>query len=168
MTDRSPRRRRILAAARRLGGLVVTACSGTANPAPSGSASSGAAYTMSTSTPAPVGDIDSFTWSLYAEPLSLAYPYAFDYPPNTILSNVCESLLRWNADLSISPGLASAVANPTPTTWVYTIRDGVTFHDGTPLTADDVVASLKRSPQPRRGLLLGERLPLREVHRQDR
>ena len=58
------------------------------------------------------GDIDSFTWSLYAEPLSLAYPYAFDYPPNTILSNVCESLLRWNADLSISPGLASAVDQP--------------------------------------------------------
>ena len=103
---------------------------------------------MSTTTPAPVGDIDSFTWSLYAEPLSLAFPYAFDYPPNQILSNVCESLLRWNADLSITPGLATGFTNPTPTTWVYTIRDGVTFHDGTTLTADDVVASLSAHLNP--------------------
>ena len=71
-------------------------------------------YEVSTSTPEPAGDIDSFTWSLYAEPMSLAYPYAFDYPPNTVLSNVCESLLRWNADLSISPGLATAVRQPRP------------------------------------------------------
>ena len=96
----------------------------------------------------PLGDIDSFTWSLYAEPLSLAFPYAFDYPPNQVLSNVCESLLRWNADLSITPGLATAFTNPTPTTWVYTIRDGVTFHDGTTLTADDVVASLSAHLNP--------------------
>ena len=73
-----------------------------------------AAYELSTTTPEPTGDIDSFTWSLYAEPFSLAYPYAFDYPPNQSSSNVCESLLRWNADLSISPALAAAVDNPDP------------------------------------------------------
>ena len=152
--------------------LLLAACNGTANSdSDSDGDSSGdsdAAYEVSTSTPEPTGDIDSFTWSLYAEPLSLAYPYAFDYPPNTVLSNVCESLLRWNADLSISPGLASAFDNPDPTTWVYTIRDGVTFHDGSPLTADDVVASLQPAPQPAGRLVLGERLPQREVHREDR
>jgi peptide/nickel transport system substrate-binding protein len=150
MTARPTRRRTtILAGSLAVASLLVAACSGTANPQPSGSGSAGgAAYQMSTSTPAPVGDIDSFTWSLYAEPLSLAFPYAFDYPPNQILSNVCESLLRWNADLSITPGLATAYANPTPTTWVYTIRDGVTFHDGTALTADDVVASLSMHLNP--------------------
>ncbi len=133
--------------------LLLVACSGTAKSDPDGDpgADSGAAYQISATTPEPTGDIDAFTWSLYAEPLSLAYPYAFDYPPNTVLSNVCESLLRWNADLSISPGLASAVDNPDPRTWVYTIRDGVTFHSGGTLTADDVVASLNLHLDPQVG-----------------
>ena len=65
-----------------------------------------------------------------------------------MLSNVCESLLRLNPDFSLSPGLAESFAHPTPTTWVYKIRDGVTFHDGTPLTADDVVASMNRHLDP--------------------
>ncbi len=148
--------------------LLLAACSGKASSDPSGSPTAGGpAYELTALTPAPKGDLDSFTWSLYAEPLSLSYAYAFDYPPNQVLANVCESLLRWNADLSYSPGLATAFANPTPTTWVYTIRQGVKFHDGATLTADDVVASLSYHLQPRRRLLLGERLPQREVDRED-
>lgn len=124
---------------------VLTACSGVAG-GPTGGA--GAAYRITTDTPKPTKDIDSFSWALYAEPLSLDYALAFDYPPNQVLANVCESLLRWNADLTVSPGLAEKFANPTPTTWVYTIRQGVTFHDGSPLTPADVVASLRRHLDP--------------------
>lgn len=29
-------------------------------------------------------------------------------------------------------------------TWTFTLRDGLAFHDGTPVTAEDCVASLKR------------------------
>jgi len=145
----APRARRRRAAATAAGvlalALTAAACSGTAEGDKDGDNPSGApkaAYELTATTPAPSGDIDSFTWSLYAEPFTLAFPYAYDYPPNTVLSNVCESLLRLNPDLSISPGLAEKYENPDPTTWVYTIRQGVTFHDGSPLTADDVVASL--------------------------
>jgi len=126
--------------------LLAAACSGTANGP--GATPSGAAYELTAHTPEPSGDLDTFTWSMYAEPFSLDYAYAFDYPPNQVLANVCESLLRWNPDLTITPSLASKFENPTPTTWVYTIRQGVTFHDGSPLTADDVVASLKRHLDP--------------------
>ncbi|MFH8252210.1 ABC transporter substrate-binding protein [Microbacterium sp. B2969] len=105
-------------------------------------------WKLSDSTPAPAGDIDSFTWASYAEPFSLDYAYAFDYADNQILANVCESLLRLNPDFTLSPGLAESVAHPTPETFVYTIRDGVTFHDGTPLTAADVVASMSRHLDP--------------------
>lgn len=131
--------------------LALTACSGTASSKGSTGPTNGAAYQLTADTPAPSGDIDSFTWSIYAEPLSLNFAYAFDYPPNQILGNVCESLLRWNADLTYSPGLATKVENPTPTTWVYTIRQGVKFHDGTTMTADDVVASLKYHLDPKVG-----------------
>lgn len=165
-TTRTNGRRRAAAVAATLvvGALALTACSGKASngatsaPGSGGGSSTGgsasanaAAYELTATTPAPTGDIDSFTWSLYAEPLSLNYAYAFDYPPNQVLANVCESLLRWNADLTTSPGLAESVANPDPTTWVYTIRQGVTFHDGTPMTADDVVASLKYHLDPKVG-----------------
>ncbi|QHA08037.1 ABC transporter substrate-binding protein [Streptomyces broussonetiae] len=128
--------------------LALTACSGTAH---GGSADQSAAYRLTASTAAAKGDIDGFTWSLFAEPTSIDYAYSFDYPPNTVLANVCESLLRWNPDLTTSPGLASAYTNPTPTTWVYTIRSGVHFHDGKQLTADDVVASLRRNLDPNVG-----------------
>ncbi|WP_053353794.1 ABC transporter substrate-binding protein [Leucobacter musarum] len=99
-------------------------------------------------TPAPAGDIDSFSWALMTEPYSLDPAYAFDYADNTVLANVCESLLRWNSDLSVSPGLATGFEHPDPLTWVYTIREGVKFHDGTTMTPNDVVVSLQRHLDP--------------------
>jgi len=127
-------------------GLALAACS----PAGSGSGSTGdrPSYALTAQTPAPSGDIDAFTWVSYAEPYSLDYAYAFDYPDNQVLSNVCESMLRLNPDYTISPGLAESYTNPTPTTWVYEMRPGVTFHDGTPMTAADAVASMRRHLDP--------------------
>ncbi|MGW6950329.1 ABC transporter substrate-binding protein [Streptomyces xanthophaeus] len=123
--------------------LLAGACTGAA-PRPAGAT----AYELTDRTPAASGDLDSFTWSVFAEPATIDYAYSFDYPPNQILANVCESLLRWNPDLTTSPNLAASYTNPTPTTWVYQIRPGVRFHDGTELTADDVVASLRRNLDP--------------------
>jgi peptide/nickel transport system substrate-binding protein len=132
--------------------LLAAGCSGKAGGSASSTApGGGAAYTLSSETPAPKGEIDSFTWADYAAPESMDYAYAYDYPINTILSNVCESLLRWNPDLTITPNLAEKFSNPTPTTWVYDLRAGVTFHDGTTMTADDVVASLHRHIDPNVG-----------------
>jgi peptide/nickel transport system substrate-binding protein len=105
-------------------------------------------WQLSETTPAPSGDIDSFSWATYAEPFSLDYAYAFDYADNQVLANVCESLLRLNPDYTLSPGLAESFEQPTPQTVVYTIREGVTFHDGTALTAADVVASMNRHLDP--------------------
>jgi len=138
-----PGPRSLLAAVTAAAALSTSACSGTAHHA-----DGTAAYQLTNTTPAAAGAIDSFTWSLYAEPTSIDYAYSFDFPPNQILANVCESLLRWNPDLTTSPNLASSFSNPTPTSWVYRIRPGVHFHDGTALTADDVVASLRRNLDP--------------------
>ncbi|WP_254408856.1 ABC transporter substrate-binding protein [Streptomyces sp. AC495_CC817] len=105
-------------------------------------------WEVTSTTAAPSGDIDSFTFANYAEPYSLDYAYAFDYSDNQVLANVCESLLRLNPDFTLTPSLAESFSHPTPTTWVYDIREGVTFHDGSPLTAADVVASLSRHLDP--------------------
>ena len=124
--------------------LALSACA----PAASTPDPTSTEWELSETTPAPTGDIDSFTWSIYAEPFSLDYAYAFDYADNQVLANVCESLLRLNPDYSLSPGLAESATQTAPNTWVYTIREGVTFHDGTPLTAADVVASMRRHLDP--------------------
>lgn len=51
---------------------------------------------------------------------------------------VNEPLMTYQADGSVVPNLASAVANPSPTVYEYTLAEGITFSDGSPLTVDDV------------------------------
>ncbi|MFE5795455.1 ABC transporter substrate-binding protein [Streptomyces sp. NPDC056503] len=126
----------------------LTACSGATQPR---QGTGGSDFAVSPTSPAAKGPLDSFTWSLYAEPYTLDYALAYDYPPNTVLANVCEQLLRVTPDLRIEPGLAVKWARPDPRTLVYTLRPGVRFHDGTVMTADDVVASLKRQMDPATG-----------------
>lgn len=149
-TARRPLARRLGAALATglAGALVLSAC--TADPSDP-DATAAPEWKLTAQTAAPSGDIDSFTWVSYSEPYSLDYAYAFDYADNQVLANVCESLLRLNPDYTLSPGLAESFAHPTPETWVYTIREGVTFHDGTPLTAADVVASMSRHLDPEVG-----------------
>ncbi|MGW2206969.1 ABC transporter substrate-binding protein [Streptomyces sp. NPDC001774] len=125
---------------------ALAACSG---PPRDGADGSGGSFALSAGTPEPKGDIDAFTWAVYAEPPTLDYTMAFDYPQNTILSNVCESLMRWTPGLTLEPGLAEKASNPDPTTWVYDLRRGVRFHDGGTMTADDVVFSLGRQTDPK-------------------
>ncbi|WP_405941290.1 ABC transporter substrate-binding protein [Streptomyces sp. NBC_00207] len=123
---------------------LLAACAGP----PKGDAGDVTDVHLSASTPPARGEIDSFSWAVYAEPPTLDYTVAFDYPQNTILSNVCESLMRWTPALTTEPGLAQKASNPDPATWVYDLRPGVRFHDGKEMTADDVVFSLGRQMDP--------------------
>lgn len=55
------------------------------------------------------------------------------------------SLCQINDDLTTRPELAEEYsANADNSEWTFKIRKGVKFHDGSPLTADDVVYSMKR------------------------
>ena len=56
-------------------------------------------------------------------------------------------------NLELQPRLAESwEPNEDGTVWTFTIRQGVTFHDGAPLTAEDVVADVREADQPRRRL----------------
>ncbi|MEQ9673669.1 MAG: ABC transporter substrate-binding protein [Roseovarius indicus] len=66
---------------------------------------------------------------------------------NTIgfLNHVYEGLVRYNEDLEVEPALAESWEFVEPTRVRFKLREGVTFHNGNPFTADDVVASLERA-----------------------
>jgi peptide/nickel transport system substrate-binding protein len=60
-------------------------------------------------------------------------------------TQVYEGLTLLDADLTLRPGLATAWALVRPDTWRFELRQGVTFHDGAPFTAEDVAFSLDRA-----------------------
>jgi len=62
--------------------------------------------------------------------------------------NLYDTLTRWDNTLKLTPGLATSWKNVNETTWEFTLRQGVKFHDGAPLTAEDVKATLERNLQP--------------------
>ena len=97
------------------------------------------------STPAAAGQLDKAIWFMPKEPRSLDLDNdAANSQSDLILANVCERLLQLQPDLTLKPGLAEKYVWKDATTLVFTIRQGVTFHDGTPMTADDVLWSLDR------------------------
>ena len=67
---------------------------------------------------------------------------------NNINNQVYEGLVERARDQSLVPALATGWKVLYDLTWRFTLRPGVRFHDGTPMTADDVVFSLERAQQP--------------------
>src|SRR3984893_11253629 len=67
-----------------------------------------------------------------------------------------ETLLEYDKDYKLqTTGLAASVTQDAPDKWTIKLKSGITFHDGKPLTADDVVYSLKRILTSKEGLFGG-------------
>ena len=61
---------------------------------------------------------------------------------------IYDGLISLTSDLKPVPNLAVGWENPDPTTWIFRLRQGVKFHDGSPLTADDVVFTYQTLLKP--------------------
>src|SRR3954462_2911150 len=57
---------------------------------------------------------------------------------------VYDTLLAQDSSFKIQPQMAEYKVSDGELTYTFTLRDGLKFHDGTPMTAEDCVASLKR------------------------
>jgi peptide/nickel transport system substrate-binding protein len=57
-------------------------------------------------------------------------------------TGVTETLMGIDYELNLYPRLAEKITQSSPTTWRVTLREGVTFHDGTPVTAQSVVDAI--------------------------
>jgi ABC-type dipeptide/oligopeptide/nickel transport system permease component/ABC-type transport system substrate-binding protein len=94
---------------------------------------------------------DSLTIALQIEPPNLdptsGAAVAID---EIVYASVFEGLVRAATDGTIQPLLASSwTVSPDGRVYLFRLRDGVRFHDGTPLTAADVVFSLDRAIAPK-------------------
>jgi len=85
------------------------------------------------------------TIALGSEPTTLDPYLADDGGERAINDNIYETLLTRSPDGELQPGLATELPTQVDdTTWEFTLRDDVTFHDGTAFNADAVVASVER------------------------
>ena len=127
--------------------LAAPACS---RPVSSSPANVSLVKGLVVTTPAGSRPVSSVVWATDQDVTSLDPVLGLGYPEQTAISLMCESLLRQAPDGSLQPGLAT-VANPDPTTVVFTLRPGVKFWDGHPVTSADVVYSLDRQLDPKLG-----------------
>ncbi|MDO1583009.1 ABC transporter substrate-binding protein [Rhizobium oryzicola] len=79
------------------------------------------------------------------EPSSIDPQFSRTGNNQNIAMQVFDRLLETDTTIGIHPALAVSWKNVDPTTWEVKLRDGVKFHDGSPLTAEDVIFSLTRA-----------------------
>ena len=133
--ERGTRARMLLTASLLSLALIVAACDGGAD----GDEGGGNGATGSTG----AGTIEEVTWALPDLPDVLLVPHDWTTYSGAVMSLVEEGALAFGDDLSLQPAVAETWEAVDPTTYVFTLRDGVTFHDGSPLTAEDVVFTIE-------------------------
>lgn len=126
---------------------AVTACAGAPALGPGGPGRAGD-LPLKATTPKAGRPVDTARWLLEDEPASLDLDTQGSSAGRIVLTNVCERLYQLRPDMSVKPWLVTRESRPDPTTLVLGLRKGVTFHDGSPMTARDVLWSLKRHADP--------------------
>jgi len=75
-------------------------------------------------------------------------PHFFNlFPNNNVAEHIFDKLVQMDPDSRMIPGLATSWKAIDDKTWEFKLRKGVRFHDGSELTAEDVVYSIDRVPQ---------------------
>ncbi|TCP54274.1 peptide/nickel transport system substrate-binding protein [Tamaricihabitans halophyticus] len=95
---------------------------------------------------------DRIQLGLAFPPVKAMSPFSDDAATATRMGTA-ETLVTLDAEGTPQPALAASWRESDPTTWRLRLRTGATFHDGTPVTAKQVVASLQQAkeatPTPR-------------------
>ena len=94
------------------------------------------------------GGNDTLNVGIYSDIISLDSAFAYDFTTNPVVEQITESLLYYDENDELQPYLCESWEEVDPTTYVYNVRDDVTFSDGTPMTMDDVLFSVQRYEDP--------------------
>lgn len=89
---------------------------------------------------------EDFRWAGQTDPNTMDPHAGNSAPVLGFLNNVYEGLVRRGRGMAIEPSLATSWAPiGDGEGWRFTLREGVTFHDGAAFTAEDVVFSYQRA-----------------------
>ena len=115
-----------------LGGTVLTACGGASVPTGGGSGGGGTSGAI-------------LNAAISGEPDQLDPAKTSNYNSFEVLENVYDTLVEPDQNLQMQPELATKwTTSKDQLTWTFTLRGGVEFSDGTPLTSADVVYTYDR------------------------
>ncbi|WP_127108357.1 ABC transporter substrate-binding protein [Pararhodobacter zhoushanensis] len=98
--------------------------------------------------------VAAFAPAVSADPLRIAIggaftsmdPHFYNATPNhTVAMHIFDRLIDRRPDTSLAPALALSWEAVSDTEWLFHLRDGVTWHDGEPFTADDVAFTYTRA-----------------------
>lgn len=138
-------------------GLVLSACGNDDGSSDSGASETTAAVQTTaapaattapaaTAAPAPE-DVDtdaSITIAVSTEPSTLDGQVANDRNARVVSGNLFESLIKRDRQAQLTPGLATSWQTVDESTWEFTLREGVVYHDGSPFTAESAAYSINR------------------------
>jgi peptide/nickel transport system substrate-binding protein len=82
------------------------------------------------------------------DPISLDNHKTSNYSSVQGVEHIVESLTQFDDKMNVQPALAESWKTPDPVTYLWSLRKGVSWHDGSELTADDVVAWWERINDP--------------------
>lgn len=88
------------------------------------------------------------TWALTQDPVNLVPYGAVNTSNHWGKEFMYDSLVEWDRDLNVQPALAERWETPDETTWIFHLRQGVRFHNGDELTAEDVKYSIELQADP--------------------
>jgi peptide/nickel transport system substrate-binding protein len=93
-------------------------------------------------------DATTVTFGLEGDVRGLEPALAYDFTANPVVCNISEGLMMFTPDGGLAPLIAESFEQPDELTYIYILRDGVVFSDGSPVTIDDVVVSIARVRDP--------------------
>lgn len=105
--------------------------------------------------------------ALPSPPVSLDPHLQDERATQSMLGHIFEGLTAFDEDMRLRPSLAESWENPTDTSWRFRLREGVLFHNGRVLVADDVVASIERARRHPESQVGGFLVSIAEVRRVD-
>jgi peptide/nickel transport system substrate-binding protein len=74
----------------------------------------------------------------------------FGFVNDSRIDNLYDNLVLWNREHSVlEPHLAEEFTAETADTWLIRLKPDITFHNGKPLTADDVIYTMQRIIDPK-------------------